>query len=155
MTWTKCPEALCRVKHIMCVIEYRHSFINSANLTKFLVKFFFNSWSLVLRHNPGHHRWWAHFDRPCLCAAVHCRCSELLLLSWLPACAWGFRGGAGAQQRWRGRGLQVEFNTIFLAKSCFKGKLRFFKPRPYFWHEIRSSTHREQFGESRRPLRAI
>ena len=31
----------------------------------------------------------------------------------------------------------------------------FFKPGPYFWHEIRLSTHREQFGESRRPLRAI
>ena len=31
----------------------------------------------------------------------------------------------------------------------------FFKPRPYFWHEIRSSIHREQFGEGWRPLRAI
>ena len=31
----------------------------------------------------------------------------------------------------------------------------FFKPRPYFWHEIRLSTHREQFGESRRPSKAI
>ena len=31
----------------------------------------------------------------------------------------------------------------------------FLKPRPYFWHEIRLSTHREQFGEGRRPLRAI
>ena len=30
-----------------------------------------------------------------------------------------------------------------------------FKPRPYFWHEIRSSTHREQFGESRRPSEYI
>jgi len=41
-------------------------------------------------------------------------------------------------------------------KSYFiKGKLRFFKPGPYFLFEIRSSTHREQFGEDRRPLRAI
>ena len=31
----------------------------------------------------------------------------------------------------------------------------FLKPRPYFWLEIRLSTHREQFGEDRRPLRAI
>ena len=36
-----------------------------------------------------------------------------------------------------------------------KGNSVFFKPRPYFWHEIRLSTHREQFGEGRRPLRAI
>jgi len=31
----------------------------------------------------------------------------------------------------------------------------FFKARPYFLFEIRLSTHREQFGEDRRPLRAI
>jgi len=36
-----------------------------------------------------------------------------------------------------------------------KGNSGIFKPRPYFWHEIRLSTHREQFGESGRPLRAI
>ena len=36
-----------------------------------------------------------------------------------------------------------------------KGNSGIFKPRPYFWHEIRSSTHREQFGESRRPSEAI
>ena len=30
-----------------------------------------------------------------------------------------------------------------------------FKPGPYFWHEIRLSTHREQFGESRRPSEDI
>ena len=36
-----------------------------------------------------------------------------------------------------------------------KGNFVFFKPRPYFWHEIRSSTHREQFGESRRPSEDI
>ena len=37
-----------------------------------------------------------------------------------------------------------------------KGELRFFfKPRPYFWHEMRLSTHREQFGESRHPSEAI
>ena len=35
--------------------------------------------------------------------------------------------------------------------SAIKGNSGIFKPRPYFWHEIRSSTHREQFGESRRP----
>ena len=41
-------------------------------------------------------------------------------------------------------------------KSYFiKGKLRFFKPGPYFLFEIRLSTHREQFGEDRHPLRAI
>jgi len=36
-----------------------------------------------------------------------------------------------------------------------KGNSGIFKPRPYFWHEIRSSTHREQFGESWCPSRAI
>ena len=36
-----------------------------------------------------------------------------------------------------------------------KGNSGIFKPGPYFWHEIRSSTHREQFGESRRPLEDI
>jgi len=37
----------------------------------------------------------------------------------------------------------------------FKGELRYVTPRPYFWHEIRLSTHREQFGEGRRPSKAI
>ena len=36
-----------------------------------------------------------------------------------------------------------------------KGNFCIFKPRPYFWHEIRSSTHREQFGKSRRPSEDI
>jgi len=36
-----------------------------------------------------------------------------------------------------------------------KGNSGIFKPRPYFWHEIRSSTHRQQFGESRRPSKDI
>jgi len=36
-----------------------------------------------------------------------------------------------------------------------KGNSGIFKPRPYFCHEIRSSTHREQFGESRRPSEDI
>jgi len=36
-----------------------------------------------------------------------------------------------------------------------KGNSSIFKPRPYFRHEIRSSTHREQFGESRRPSEDI
>ena len=39
--------------------------------------------------------------------------------------------------------------------SQLKGNSGIFKPRPYFWHEIRSSTHREQFGESRRPSEDI
>ena len=37
---------------------------------------------------------------------------------------------------------------------ALKGNSGIFKPRPYFWQEIRSSTHREQFGESRRPSEA-
>jgi len=45
-----------------------------------------------------------------------------------------------------------------LSLSCMqpqllKGNSGIFKP--YFWHEIRSSTHREQFGESRRPSEDI
>jgi len=39
--------------------------------------------------------------------------------------------------------------------STLKGNAGIFKPRPHFWHEIRLSTHREQFGEGQRPLRAI
>ena len=39
--------------------------------------------------------------------------------------------------------------------KLLKGNSGIFKPRPYFWHEIRSSTHREQFGESRRPSEDI
>ena len=43
-----------------------------------------------------------------------------------------------------------------LALNCtLKGNSGIFKPGPYFWHEIRSSTHREQFGESRRPSEDI
>jgi len=34
--------------------------------------------------------------------------------------------------------------------GMLKGNSGIFKPRPYFWHEIRSSPHREQFGESLR-----
>ena len=41
------------------------------------------------------------------------------------------------------------------ARNMLKGNSGIFKPRPYFWHEIRSSTHREQFGESRRPSEDI
>jgi len=40
-------------------------------------------------------------------------------------------------------------------KSDLKENSGVFKPRPYFWHEIRSSIHREQFGESRRPSEDI
>jgi len=36
-----------------------------------------------------------------------------------------------------------------------KGNSGIFKARPYFWDEIHSSTHREQFGESRRPSEDI
>jgi len=36
-----------------------------------------------------------------------------------------------------------------------KGNSGIFKPGPYFWHEIRLNTHREQFGESRRPSEDI
>jgi len=45
---------------------------------------------------------------------------------------------------------QTEINFLSL-----KGNSGMFKPRPYFWHETRSSTHREQFGESRRPSEDI
>ena len=37
----------------------------------------------------------------------------------------------------------------------WKENFGFLKPRPYFLFEIRLSTHREQFGKDRRPLRAI
>ena len=47
-------------------------------------------------------------------------------------------------------------NTTFAESSKpLKGNSGIFKPRPYFWHEMRSSTHREQFGESRRPSEDI
>ena len=51
---------------------------------------------------------------------------------------------------------QLNFR-FFEANSplILKGNSGIFKPRPYFWHEIRLSTHREQFGESRRPLEDI
>ena len=42
-----------------------------------------------------------------------------------------------------------------LGTVALKENSGIFKPRPYFWHEIRSSTHREQFGESRRPSEDI
>ena len=45
---------------------------------------------------------------------------------------------------------------LYLIKhGALKGNSGIFKPRPYFWHELRSSTHREQFGESRRPSEDI
>ena len=43
----------------------------------------------------------------------------------------------------------------FIFYTRLKGNSGIFKPGPYFWHEIRSSTHREQFGESRRPSEDI
>ena len=47
---------------------------------------------------------------------------------------------------------QFFVNNLF---EHLKGNSGIFKRRPYFWHEIRLSTHREQFGESRRPSEAI
>ena len=44
---------------------------------------------------------------------------------------------------------------IIQTEFILKGNSGIFKPRPYFCHEIRSSTHREQFGESRRPSEDI
>ena len=45
--------------------------------------------------------------------------------------------------------------AVWTARSHLKGNSGIFKPGPYFWHEIRSSTHREQFGESWRPSEDI
>ena len=45
--------------------------------------------------------------------------------------------------------------TPSVKAALLKGNSGIFKPRPYFWHEIRLSTHREQFGESRCPSKAI
>ena len=42
-----------------------------------------------------------------------------------------------------------------MVKASLNENSVFLKPRPYFLFEIRLSTHREQFGEDRRPLRAI
>ena len=52
---------------------------------------------------------------------------------------------------------QIESDFFLSNYKTFslKGNAGIFKPRPYFWHEIRSSTHREQFGESRRPSEDI
>ena len=44
--------------------------------------------------------------------------------------------------------------TVYLDQSL-KENSGSFKPRPYFLFEIRSSTHREQFGESWRPSEDI
>ena len=53
--------------------------------------------------------------------------------------------------------MTVREVNVLGPNSCvdLKENSGIFKPRPYFWHEIRLSTHREQFGEGRRPLRAI
>ena len=51
--------------------------------------------------------------------------------------------------------LKVPAYLKYLPKITLKGNSDIFKPRPYFWHEIHLSTHREQFGESRRPSEAI
>jgi len=44
--------------------------------------------------------------------------------------------------------MVTNWSTIYQAAlkqhaDCLKGNSGIFKPRPYFWHEIRSSTHRE------------
>ena len=49
--------------------------------------------------------------------------------------------------------LSIKQNTV--SGANLKGNSGIFKPGPYFWHEIRSSTHREQFAESRRPSEDI
>ena len=46
-------------------------------------------------------------------------------------------------------------DTLQSPQSPLKGNSGIFKPRPYFWHEIRLSTQREQFGKSRHPSKAI
>jgi len=51
--------------------------------------------------------------------------------------------------------LAFLFVPLCLKFSHLKGNSGIFKPRPYFWHEIRSATHREQFGESRHPSEDI
>ena len=51
--------------------------------------------------------------------------------------------------------VQELFNKPAWVFFTLKENSVFLKPRPYFWHEIRLSTHREQFGKDRRPLRAI
>jgi len=35
-----------------------------------------------------------------------------------------------------------------VAKILLKGNSGIFKPRPYFWHEIRLSPHREQLDDA-------
>ena len=51
--------------------------------------------------------------------------------------------------------LQQLNKVLPVLLNMLKGDSSIVKPRPYFWHEIRSSTHREQFGESRRPSEDI
>ena len=51
--------------------------------------------------------------------------------------------------------LLLSADQSIKCSGSLKGNSGIFKPRPYFWHEIRSSTHREQFGESRRPSEDI
>ena len=46
-------------------------------------------------------------------------------------------------------------HIMYDSPQQLKSNSDFLKPRPYFLFEIRLSTHREQFGEDRHPLRAI
>jgi len=59
-----------------------------------------------------------------------------------------------AHQKSRTRHGGHQSQTITTTPTL-KGNSGIFKPRPYFWHELRLSTHREQFGESRRPSEDI
>ena len=79
---------------------------------------------------------------------------------WLAAVdeAWNWVLGVQCQ---RIQSSQVTFRRCSKITSLLgfvihlKENSVFLKPRPYFLFEIRLSTHREQFGEDRRPLRAI
>ena len=80
-------------------------------------------------------------------------------------CRWKVGEGSAAWQghngvlRHRLEPLRVHLLTDQSLKTNLKGNSGifyfFFKSRPCFWHEIRSSTHWEQFGESWRPSEDI
>ena len=90
------------------------------------------------------------------CGGQHCRLTARRFPVQPPAgsfcmfspCMRGFSPGTPASS-------QIPHVVFLTSKDVLKGNSGIFKPRPYFWHEIRSSTHREQFGESRRPSEDI
>ena len=51
--------------------------------------------------------------------------------------------------------MMLSLRALYVRRRILKGNCGIFKPRPYFWHEIRLYTHQEQFGESRRPSEDI